>query len=75
MTILFSILGFHLINVLFVFFTVARIASKRGLEHTYNMRFLLWLFRHPLLNILAVISIFMANEEDLSAICKTVKKE
>ena len=70
MTILFSILGVHLVNVFFIFFTVARIASKNGLEHAYNMRYLLWLFFHPLLNILAIISIFVNGEEGLSAICK-----
>ena len=70
MTILFSILGIHLVNVFFIFFTVARIASKNGLEHAYNMRYLLWLFLHPLLNIFAIISIFVNGEEGLSAICK-----
>ena len=70
MTILLSILGVHLVNVFFIFFTVARIASKNGLEHAYNMRYLLWLFLHPLLNILAVISIFVNGEKGLTAICK-----
>ena len=70
MTILFSILGVHLVNVFFIFFTVARVASKIGIEHAYNMRYLLWLFLHPLLNILAIISIFVNGEEGLSAICK-----
>lgn len=76
MTILFSALGIHLVNVFFIFFTVARIASKNGLEHAYNMRYLLWLFLHPLSNILAVISIFVNGEEGLTAICKEkIEKE
>ena len=76
MTILLSILGIHLVNVFFIFFTVARIASKNGLEHAYNMRYLLWLFFHPFLNILAIISILVNGEEGLSAICKAkIEKE
>lgn len=70
MMILLSILGVHLVNVFFIFFTLARIASKNGLEHAYNMRYLLWLFFHPFLNILVVISIFVNGEEGLTAICK-----
>lgn len=70
MTILLSILGVHLVNVFFIFFTVARIMSKNKLEHAYNMRYLLWLFFHPFLNILAIISIFINGEEGLTAICK-----
>lgn len=70
MTILLSILSVHLVNVFFIFFTVARVASKNGLEHAYNMHYLLWLFFHPFLNILAIIAIFVKGEEGLSAICK-----
>ena len=70
MTILLSILNVHLVNVLFIFFTVARVASKNGLEHAYNMRYLLWLFCHPFLNCLALLAIFRNGEEGLIVICK-----
>lgn len=75
MKIFLSILGIHLLNVLFLFFTVARTAKKCGIEGAHNMRYLLWLFCHPLLNILAIISLFIAGEEGLAAICKKKMEE
>lgn len=75
MTILFSILGIHLLNVFFVFFNVARTATKCGIKGAYNMRYLLWLFCHPLLNILAVVSLIISGEEGLAAICKKKMEE
>lgn len=70
MSILLSVLGIHLVNVFFIFFTVARVATKCGIKYAYNMRYLLWLFFHPFSNILALVSIFINGEEGLSAICK-----
>ena len=70
MTILLSVLGIHIVNVFFIFFNVARVAAKCGMENAYNMRYLLWLFCHPLLNCLAVVSIFISGEEILTEICK-----
>lgn len=76
MTILLSILGIHLVNVFFIFFTITRIASKNGLKHAYNIHYLLWLLFHPFLNILAIISIFVNGEEGLTTICKEkIEKE
>lgn len=70
MTILLSVLGVHLVNVFFIFFNVARVAAKCGMKNAYNMRYLLWLFFHPFLNILAVVAILTNGEEELTAICK-----
>lgn len=75
MKILLSILGIHILNVLFLFFTVARTTKKCGIEGAHNMRYLLWLFCHPLSNILAVICLLIAGEEGLAAICKKKMEE
>lgn len=70
MTILLSILGIHIVNVFFIFFNIARVAAKCGMENAYNVHFLLWLFRHPLLNCITIGYIFGSNEESLTALCK-----
>ena len=76
MTIALTFLGIHLLNIAFIFFTIARIAAKNGLENAYNIHYLLWLFRHPLLNCLVILSIFIQGEEGLTAICKKrIEKE
>lgn len=76
MTILFSILGVHLVNVFFIFFTIAHIAAKCGAKDTRGINFLIFLLLHPLTNCLVVISIFINGEEGLSAICKErIEKE
>lgn len=71
MIILFTILGLHLLNVFFIFFSVTRIVAKCGLENAYNVRYLLWLFLHPVLNCFTVICIFINGEEGLIEICKS----
>lgn len=70
MTILFSILGIHLVNVFFIFFTIERAVVKCGVKNTHSISFLIFLLLHPLTNCLAVISIFINGEEGLAAICK-----
>lgn len=76
MTILLSILGIHIVNVFFLFFTVSRIAARCGVENAYNIRFLFFLLLHPLTNCLAIISIFVNGEEGLTVICKEkIEKE
>lgn len=70
MTILLSILGVHIVNVFFIFFTVSRIAARCNVENSHNIHFLLFLLLHPLTNCLAIISIFVNGEEGLTAICK-----
>lgn len=71
MTIFLSILGVHLVNVFFIFFTVERVAAKCGVKNTHSISFLIFLLLHPLTNCLEVISIFIHGEEGLAAICKT----
>lgn len=75
MTILLSILGIHIVNVFFIFFNIARVAAKCGMENAYNMHFLFWLFRHPLTNCIMVGYIFGGSEEVLTAMCKNRTKE
>ena len=75
MTILLSVLGIHIVNVFFIFFNVARVAAKCGMENAYNIHFLLWLFRHPLLNCITVGYIFGSSEEVLIKMCKDKMKE
>ena len=75
MTILLSILGIHIVNVFFIFFNVARVAAKCGMENAYNIHFLLWLFRHPLMNCITVWCIFGSSEESLVEICKNKMRE
>ncbi len=76
MKILLFILGVHLVNVFFIFFTIERVAAKCGIKTTYGIGFLIFLFLHPLTNCLEVISIFIQGEEGLAAICKEkIEKE
>ena len=76
MTIFLSLLGMHIVNTLFIFFTVARVATKCGIDGAYNVHYLLWLLRHPVLNCFALTSIFINGEEGLTAICKDrIEKE
>lgn len=75
MTILLSVLGIHIVNVFFIFFNIARVAAKCGMENAYNIHFLLWLFRHPLLNCITVGYIFGNSEEVLIEMCKDKMKE
>ena len=70
MTIFLSILGVHLVNVFFIFFTVGHVAAKCGAKDVYNISFLIFLLLHPLTNCLEVISIFIQGKEGLTAICK-----
>ena len=74
MTILLSLLGVHIVNTLFIFFTVARIATKCDIDSAYNVHYLLWLLRHPVLNCFALASIFINGEEGLVEICKDKMK-
>ena len=75
MTILLSVLGIHIVNVFFIFFNIARVAAKCGMENAYNIHFLFWLFRHPLLNCITVGYIFGNSEEVLIEMCKDKMKE
>lgn len=75
MTIILSILGIHLVNVFFVFFSLTHAVTKCGIKNAYNIRFLFWLFCHPIRNCLALIAIFINGEEEFIKISENRIKE
>ena len=76
MTILFSILGIHLVNVLFIFFTFSFAARRNNFNNGFNIPYLIFLFCHPLSNLLCLYSIFMLGNDGLDEIVKNkMKKE
>lgn len=70
MTIFLSILGIHLVNVFFIFFTVEHVVAKCGVKDTHSISFLIFLLLHPLTNCIEVIGIFIQGKEGLATICK-----
>lgn len=70
MTILFSLLGIHVVNVLFIFFTFTCAVRRNGLNNAINFPYLIFLFCHPLSNLLCLYSIFRLGDDGLDEIVK-----
>lgn len=71
MTIFLSLLGIHLVNVLFIFITFGSAARRNGFSNGYNLPYLIFLLRHPLTNLICLYSIFTLGREGLDEIVKS----
>ena len=75
MTIILTLLGIHLLNVVFILVNMMRLAATTDLPHGSNVRFFLWLLRHPILDCITVVILLFNSEEHLTAIAKSVKEK
>lgn len=74
MTIILTLLGIHLLNVVFILVNMMRLAATTDLPHGSNVRFFLWLLRHPILDGITVLALLIHSEEQITTIAKNVMK-